>query len=43
MKTDKFTTIDDIVDAYGVKKYKITIYSSILKKTLKIPTKGRNY
>ncbi len=40
---DKYITIDDMVLASNVKKYKITKYSAELKKMLKIPTKGRNY
>ncbi len=40
---DKYITIDDMVIASGVKKYKITLYSAMLKRMLFIPTKGRNY
>ncbi len=43
MAFEKHLTIDDFVEFSGVKKYKITEYSSMLKRMLGRKTKGRSY
>ncbi len=40
---EKSMTIDDFVELSGVKKYKITQYSAMLKRMLGRKTKGRCY